>query len=282
MLHTRVTLVLRRSNPDAGLRLGCHGMGAVFTQCKGWPDDAGGAGEAAADRMASPFGGVPASEDGEPVALKLQGTHALVAEVGPRLKELLEAQSIDPGSWQLPVFMCKEMQSAAVVPVFLTPADLAATWKTAGGAEEDLPENLAVMDLRMLVKEMQTCGPRAVRAYDPAALCQPTPSRTAPLAAHCSLSRRPHARIRSPQGLEPMAAVALCQLAGVDQVGAGAGGGEQRVGGVEHVTDAQALALAARLRRGAWHSQWREQGGRGRGTGRWTASSVAGGLDGRL
>jgi len=136
-----------KANPEAGLHLACHGMGAVFTQCKGWTDDV------EVDDVPLMK---PASVGGETVELKLRGTYKLVEELAPRLQELLAAGGIDAGCWQLPIFMCKEMQSASIVPVFLHPADLAATWKSAGGNEEDIPENLAVMDLRMLVKEMQT------------------------------------------------------------------------------------------------------------------------------
>ena len=28
----------REANPDAGLDLGCHGLGSVFEQCNGWGD----------------------------------------------------------------------------------------------------------------------------------------------------------------------------------------------------------------------------------------------------
>lgn len=135
----------QKSAPEATLRLACHGMGSVFTQCGGW--GAGAEGEGTSPPSAA--------VNGESVDLKLQGSHKLVQDTSPQLRELLAQQGLDAGCWQLPIFMCKELQSVQVVPVFLHPADLSATWMKAGGTEENLPKNLAMMDVRMLVKEMQ-------------------------------------------------------------------------------------------------------------------------------
>ena len=125
-------------NPDAGLHLAVHGFGAVFTKCGGWGSGDGDEPEATA-------------QSGEPVLLKIKGRHELVEEVGPRLQELLKQNFIDPGCWVLPVFFCDELQSKAIVPVFLSPADLAATWAKARGADTPVPEALTLMDIRMLV-----------------------------------------------------------------------------------------------------------------------------------
>lgn len=140
----------QKQSPESKLRLGCHGMGAVFTQCKGWGAVAEG------ETPVTGFEVAQESTDGEGVDLKLQGPHKLVADTSSQLQELLKAQSLEPGCWQLPVFMCKELQSVKLVPVFLHPSDVSATWIKAGGTEENLPKGLSMMDLRMLVKEMQT------------------------------------------------------------------------------------------------------------------------------
>ena len=98
----------------------------------------------------------PTSENGETVLLKLKGQHGLTKEVQPRLQELLKGSGMDPGCWQLPVFFCDELQSRSIVPVFLSPQDLATTWVKAGRTEDSIPENLTLMDIRMLVAQMQT------------------------------------------------------------------------------------------------------------------------------
>jgi len=132
----------REQNPDATLRLACHGLGAAFTQCNGWPS---------ADGKVDPH----TAENGEEVELRLQGTHGLVSGVAPQLKELLKQNNIDEGCWTLPVFMCDELQSRSIVPVFLHPAELSMAWKKSGRKDEDMPKNLTVMDMRMLVAQMQ-------------------------------------------------------------------------------------------------------------------------------
>ena len=128
--------------PDANMRLGCHGLGAVFEQCNGWGD----AKEA------------PKAEDGSDVNLKLMGSAPLVKEVGPRLVELLEKQGMEPGSWQVPIFMCEKLQSRRIVPVFFNPREIAKLWEKSGREAKDLPQDLQVMDLRMLVANMQTAS----------------------------------------------------------------------------------------------------------------------------
>ena len=114
-----------KSNPEAGLHMGCHGLGAVFTRCGGWP-----AGEEPEGYKMPEES--PQSADGEKVLLKLKGQHGLYKEVQPRLVELLKGSGMDPGCWQLPIFFGDELQSRSIVPVFLSPQDLAATWVKPG------------------------------------------------------------------------------------------------------------------------------------------------------
>mmetsp|Transcript_45643 Transcript_45643/g.126684 ORF Transcript_45643/g.126684 Transcript_45643/m.126684 type:complete len:170 (+) Transcript_45643:129-638(+) len=88
--------------------------------------------------------------------LRLQGNMPLLKETSPRLLELLADAGIDAGAWQLPIFLCEELQSPNILPVFLSPQDLAATWEKSGRTKEELPEGITMMDLRMLVAQMQT------------------------------------------------------------------------------------------------------------------------------
>ena len=133
----------RAANPDKKLKLVVAGMGGAFASCNGFSDNQ----KETEDLKTT---------DDDKVELRLQGTHGLVGNLKPKLLTLLEKQGIDPGCWTLPVFMCEELQSRAICPVFLHPADLAATWAKAGRDPAKLPENLTVMDLRMLVAAMQT------------------------------------------------------------------------------------------------------------------------------
>ena len=73
-------------------------------------------------------------------------------------QEQLDAQGIDAGGWRIPIFSCDELQSPRMLPLFLSRADLAATWVAAGRPKESIPENVTVMELRLLVAQMQTAA----------------------------------------------------------------------------------------------------------------------------
>ncbi|KAL3929166.1 MAG: hypothetical protein SGPRY_002076, partial [Prymnesium sp.] len=105
--------VMREHNPGLPLRLGVYGLGTVFRLCKGWPDEEG---PAMQNESTERFTG----------ELRLQGNMPLCKETNPRLKEMLAETGIDAGTWQLPIFICEQLQSASVLPVFLTPSDLSA------------------------------------------------------------------------------------------------------------------------------------------------------------
>lgn len=63
---------------------------------------------------------------------------------------------IEEASWIMPIFSCEELQSSSMLPVFLSRADLAATWVAAGRSKETMPETVTVVDLRVLVERMMT------------------------------------------------------------------------------------------------------------------------------
>lgn len=134
--------VMQEANPTAGLKLACHGLGGAFTVCNGWKTDEG----TQAAKSAA----------GENIELRLQGNHHLANTTAPRLRELLAEHGFDPGCWTLPVFLCDRLASASFFPVFLSPRDLAVVWEKSGRKKEELPKDITVMDLRMLVQQWQT------------------------------------------------------------------------------------------------------------------------------
>ena len=121
--------------PDAGIHLGVTPLGVAFAICEGWT-----VGEV--EKRGVPF--------------KLQASTAFAHEIAPMLREQLKAQGMEVGTWQLPLFVCDELETPQVLPVFLSRADLMETWVAAGRKPENLPQNLTVMDLRILAKQMQT------------------------------------------------------------------------------------------------------------------------------
>ena len=54
------------------------------------------------------------------------------------------------------VFCCDELSSPSTMPVFLSRKALAEAWVTSGRKIKEMPENLNVMDLGVLVCQMQT------------------------------------------------------------------------------------------------------------------------------
>ena len=138
------------ANPDVvGLHLGVTPLGVAFSTCGGWVgDDASASTETTAEELEGSEG-----FEGE---LRLVGTRAVVSKMAAQLKEQLKTQGIEPGCWELPVFCCDELQSAAVMPMFMSHEDLAHAWVLSGRKREDLPEQITVMDLRLLAHQMQT------------------------------------------------------------------------------------------------------------------------------
>lgn len=130
------------AEPGTPLRLACIGLGNALKLC-------GGLGEDVAKAAFAEF-------DGD---LKLQGFHALVEEVTPQLRTMLGKAGIEEGAWLLPVFLCEELSSEKLFPVFLNPREIHTAWAEARksqGLEEAAPPNkYGMMDIRMLVADMQ-------------------------------------------------------------------------------------------------------------------------------
>lgn len=116
---------------------------SAFELCNGWHDNAT---VAAADAASGRYRG----------DFLLQGSYTLVKETEVRLRELMTEAGIATGKWTLPVFLCEDLQSSTMLPVFFDPEDLAATWVKAGRSRESLPDAITMMDLRQLVAQMQT------------------------------------------------------------------------------------------------------------------------------
>ena len=114
--------------PDLRLVLGAMPLGHAFALTVGWAEAKG----------TAPF--------------VIRGSPGLTMDCRAHLVPQLEKAGL-PSYWQIPVIMCEELQSAAVLPVFLTHGGLASTWKAAGH-EGPPPKRLHILDLRMLVDQM--------------------------------------------------------------------------------------------------------------------------------
>jgi len=129
-------------NPSmAGLHLGVVPLGVAFETCNGWSDAT-----VAAESTSGSYLG----------QLLLQGNPAELEGMGEHLRKQLRAEGMVEGGWQLPVFVCDEMQTEHLLPLFFSRTDLAETWVASGRSAESLPEAIAVMDLRLLVSKMAT------------------------------------------------------------------------------------------------------------------------------
>ena len=114
--------------PDMTLVIGTMPLGHAFSLTVGWADATGSA----------PF--------------TIRGSAALTKDCRSHLCTQLEQSGL-PSYWQIPVIVCEELQSPAVLPVFFTHGGLAATWKAKGHAGAP-PTRLNILDLRLLVDTM--------------------------------------------------------------------------------------------------------------------------------
>ena len=74
------------------------------------------------------------------------------------LREQAKAQGLDPRSWHVPLFSCEELQSPQVAPLFLSRKALAEAWVVSGRKLTELPQNLTVLDLGVVVHQMMQPG----------------------------------------------------------------------------------------------------------------------------
>ena len=130
----------KAANPDVAVHLAVTPLGEAFVKCNGWPDAEGDEEE----QGASYVGG----------KLKLRGTRKVVDANEEALRSQQQAQGIAPGAWVLPVYCHDDFQTPQMMPLFFSAADLQAGWIRSGRAADAVPEDLPVMELRVLVKQM--------------------------------------------------------------------------------------------------------------------------------
>lgn len=121
-------LQAQKGAPDLTLVMGVMPLGKALALAEGW---------------ASAQGSAPFS---------LRASPMLRQKFGPLMTRQLEQKKIST-FWYLPVFLCQELQSLTVLPVFLDPDDVASTWRKAGRSEP-VPTRLTCLDLRLVVHEM--------------------------------------------------------------------------------------------------------------------------------
>ena len=57
---------------------------------------------------------------------------------------------------RMEIDLCNKLASPQLMPIFLSPRDLGKVWEKTGQKLEDLPKDITVLDLRMLVSQMMT------------------------------------------------------------------------------------------------------------------------------
>ena len=127
----------KEANPDVAkqLHLGVTPLGVAFAFAAGWAE-------------CHFFGSKQLRGSQEPFAGAQNPTELL--------REQAISQGLEPPNWHVPVFCCDELSSPSTMPVFLSRKALAEAWVTSGRKIKEMPENLNVMDLGVLVCQMQT------------------------------------------------------------------------------------------------------------------------------
>jgi len=135
--EAKLTLAqVKAANPEiaASLHIGVTPLGIAFAFASGWAD-------------CHFFGEKQVRGASEALA----GGQDMV----PMLRDQALQQGLEAQSWNVPVFSCDELQSPTVMPLFLSRKALAEAWVTSGRKLADIPANLAVMDLGVVVHQMQ-------------------------------------------------------------------------------------------------------------------------------
>ena len=134
------------AHPEAKdmLRLACSPLGVVFNICKGFPPVEGEEGENEEETGAAYLGG----------NLKIVGSKDSAGS-GAALREQQVAQGMTPSKWNVATFCSDDFQTDNVMPIFFSQSGFAAGWVRSGKTAETVPQNLAVMDLCVLVKQMR-------------------------------------------------------------------------------------------------------------------------------
>ena len=88
--------------------------------------------------------------------LKLRGPRKIVDDNVEELRNQQVSNGLAPGAWVLPVHCHDDFQTESMMPFFFSAEDFAGGWQRSGRPTDAAPDNLAVMDLRVLVKQMET------------------------------------------------------------------------------------------------------------------------------
>ena len=147
--------------PNTKLKLTLIGLGAAFEHCRGWHSvaksklvaTAADADDDAAFLTSDP---PPTTPNGEAIEMRIMGNHALVNATSSAMTTMLDEHKITADGWTLPVFICNELQSKSIYPAFLKPSDLKKTWVAAGRSEDSIPNDIMVVDLRLIISQMRT------------------------------------------------------------------------------------------------------------------------------
>ena len=132
--------VLQRPEGES-LAMGTMPLGKAFALCEGWAE----------------------AEVAVGCAFQLRAHAVMVKELRPLLTQQLETMGLST-TWVFPVFLCEELTTDSVMPIFLSRADVVSTWEAAMmQAGHDVkkatpPSKLTVLDLRMLAQRMQSGG----------------------------------------------------------------------------------------------------------------------------
>ena len=128
-----------RQQPDERLAIGAIPLGRALALCEGW-----------------------ATAEGAARSFRLRAHPKMSEELRPLLTQQLQQRGL-PVADVFPVFLCEELSTDACMPVFLSRAEVVATWEQAmqqatAAQRRPPPKNLTVMDLRVLVARMQEEG----------------------------------------------------------------------------------------------------------------------------
>ena len=74
----------------------------------------------------------------------------------PLLRDQASSQGLPPQPWHVPVFTCDELSTPTRMPIFMSRKAFAESWVTSGRKLSEIPSNVAVIDLGVLVHQMQT------------------------------------------------------------------------------------------------------------------------------
>jgi len=142
--HALAQAMSQRSETESSLGLATIPLGKAFALCEGWAE--------------------AGTSTGQPCKFQLRAHARLVEEVRPQLTRQLEHAGLDPTGGVFPLFLCEELTTDTVMPIFLSRVDVVSTWEAAiAQAGRDVskatpPSKITVLDLRMLARRMQSGG----------------------------------------------------------------------------------------------------------------------------